>query len=140
MIKITETFSINEDNFEFNFIRSSGPGGQNVNKVSTAVQLTYDVLNSNEIEEKLKYRILKLAGSKATNDGKIIIESHSFRTQLQNKKSVIEKFIGILKEASKKKKKRVRTKPTNESVEKRLESKKKKSSIKKDRSKIKYDS
>ena len=135
MIKINSNIYIDENELKFSFIRASGPGGQNVNKVSTAVQLKFDVINSS-IEEIVKTKLLKIAGSKATNDGVIVIEAKRFRTQEKNKQDSIDRLIKLIEKATEIKKKRRKTKPTKASSEKRIDVKKKKSKQKKQREKI----
>jgi ribosome-associated protein len=113
------------------YIRSSGPGGQNVNKVATAVQLRFDVTHSPSLASDLKGRLLRLAGKRATADGVLILEAKKYRTQEQNREDAIARFYELLKKAREKPKPRHKTKPTKASKEKRLEEKKKRGEIKK---------
>lgn len=131
MLKVNKNISLNEDELKFDFVKASGPGGQNVNKVATAVQLRFDVLNSKCINEKNKFELIKKAGKKITKNGVLIIEAKRYRTQEKNKQDAIERLILLIKNAVKVKKQRTKTKPTKASLEKRIESKKKKSQIKK---------
>ena len=130
MLEITPTFSIDESELQFAFVRASGPGGQNVNKVATAVQLRFDVLHSslpNEVKERLKH----LAGNKITTEGELLIEAKKFRTQEQNREDAIRRFVDLLQRAFQKPKARTKTKPTPASREKRLKQKKQRGEIKK---------
>lgn len=130
MIEITPTFSIDESELQFAFVRSSGPGGQNVNKVATAVQLRFDVLHSS-LPEEVKTRLNYLAGNKITTEGELLIEAKKYRTQEQNREDAIRRFVELLERAFKRPKVRTKTKPTAASKEKRLKHKKQRSEIKK---------
>lgn len=120
-----------ETELKFNFIKSSGPGGQNINKLSTGVQLRFDVINSPNLSDEVKKILLKTAGKRATTDGEIIIEAKRFRTQEKNRKDAVERLINLIRSASVVKKKRIKTKRTLNAVEDRINSKKKRSQIKK---------
>lgn len=130
MIEITPTFSIDESELQFAFVRSSGPGGQNVNKVATAVQLRFDVLHSS-LPEDVKERLKHFAGNKITSEGELLVEAKKFRTQEQNREDAMRRFVELLQRAFKKPKVRTKTKPTAASKEKRLKQKKQRSEIKK---------
>ena len=130
MIKITPDISLNESELRFEFVRSGGPGGQNVNKVSTAVQLRFDVLGSPNLDQALKERIMKLAGRKMTREGLLIIHSYTYRSQEKNRDEAIRRLSDLIKEASRVPKRREKTKPTLASKARRLESKKKRSKVK----------
>ena len=130
MIKIDFQTYLDENELKFAFVRASGPGGQNVNKVATSVQLRFDVTKSDNIPDSMKQIIIKTAGKKATNEGIIIIEAKRFRTQEKNKKDAIERLITLIKNSVKVKKARRKTRPTKASSEKRIESKKQKSKLK----------
>ncbi len=123
MIQITPSFSIDESELQFAFVRSSGPGGQNVNKVATAVQLRFNV-NQSSLPEEAKTRLIHLAGNKITGEGELLIEAKRFRTQDQNREDALNRFVDLLQRAFKKPKARTKTKPTQASKEKRLKEKK----------------
>jgi ribosome-associated protein len=122
-----------EKEISLEYIRSSGPGGQNVNKVATAVQLRFDVASSPSLAADLKGRLIRLAGKRMTADGVLLIEAKQFRTQEQNREDALERFYELIQKASVKPKTRHKTKPTKASKEKRLEGKKKRGEIKKNR-------
>jgi len=139
MILITNNISIEDNELNFTFIKASGPGGQNVNKVSTAVQLKFDVLNSDSLSERIKTALIRNAGRRITKDGILIIEAKRFRTQEKNKQDSIDRLVALIRKSAEITKPRRKTKPTNTSVEKRIENKKQKARIKKQREKIKKD-
>ncbi len=130
MIKITEKISIDESELEEQFIRSSGPGGQNVNRVATAVQLRFDVANSPNLPVDLRDRLLRIAGKRATEEGVLIIEARRYRSQEKNRKDALDRLVTLIAKAAQKRKIRLKTKPTSESIRKRLESKRRRSRIK----------
>lgn len=130
MIYITDSISISENEIQEDFVRASGPGGQNVNKVATAVQLRFDVFNSPNLPEDCKMRLTKLAGSKITDSGVLIIDSREYRTQNRNREEALNRLVGLIKKALEIPKKRIKTRPTRASKEKRLQHKKYRSSVK----------
>jgi len=132
MIEITPTLNIDESELQFDFIRSAGPGGQNVNKVATAVQLRFPIPSST-LPDEVKERLIRLAGKRVTQDGVLIIEAKQFRTQEQNKEAAIQRLVDWVKKAAYKPKPRKKTKPTKAAKQARLEAKKKRGEIKKSR-------
>ena len=134
MLEITPNFQIDESNLQIDFIRASGPGGQNVNKVATAVQLRFNVQDSS-LPEEVKERLTHLAGKRITSDGVLLIEAKRFRTQEQNREDAIQRFIGLARKSFEKPKPRKKTKPTKTSKEARLKAKKRKGEIKRLRNK-----
>jgi ribosome-associated protein len=130
MIQITPSFSIDESELQFAFIRSSGPGGQNVNKVATAVQLRFDV-NRSALPEEAKERLRHLAGNKITAEGELLIEAKKYRTQEQNREDALNRLVDLLQRSFQKPKKRTKTRPTAASREKRLKEKKVRGEVKK---------
>lgn len=139
MIKITPNLSIDERELEFSFIRASGPGGQNVNKVSTAVQLRFDVFNSPSLLPDQKQRLIRLAGNLVNLQGVLMIEAKRFRSQERNKSDAIERLVRLIQQALKKTKKRIPTRPGKAAREKRLKAKKLHSEVKKTRKKAPLD-
>jgi len=129
MIEITPSLQIDERDLQIDFIRSSGPGGQNVNKVATAVQLRFDVNNSS-LPEEVKARLVQIAGKRMTSEGVLLMEAKRFRTQEQNREDAIQRFVELVRKALIKPKVRKKTKPSAASKEKRLDEKKRKGEIK----------
>ena len=136
MIKITDSIYINESELKESFIRSSGPGGQHVNKVATAVQLRFNAKTSENISKEVYIRLRTIAGSKLTEDGNLIIVSQVHRSQIQNRQVALDKLISLLQQAAKKPKRRKKTRPSRASVEKRLRNKRLQSEKKKSRRNI----
>src|SRR5439155_11774422 len=125
-----DSITIADDELEFAFIRASGPGGQNVNKVSSAVQLRFDARRSPSLADAVSVRLQKLAGSRLTTDGVIVISAGRFRSQEMNKADAIERLIELIRKASVEPVKRRRTRPPKASKEKRLATKARRSGVK----------
>ena len=138
MVQITSTLKIDERELQFEYIRASGPGGQNVNKVATAVQLRFNISDSS-LSDNIKSRLIKLAGKKITNDGVLVIEAKRFRTQEQNREDALHRFVELVYRSTKKPKSRIKTKPTKASREKRIKVKKQRGEIKKSRQNRSFD-
>ena len=134
MIQVTDTISIDENEIQEDFIRSSGPGGQNVNKVATAVQLRFDVQNSLSLPDEVRERLIKLAGKRMTENSELIISARRFRTQVRNREDALNRLIDLIRKATIKPKPRRKRKPTLISKQRRLAEKRKRGEIKKQRS------
>lgn len=124
---------IDEKEIEFHFVHSSGPGGQNVNKVATAVQIRFDVRNSVSLPEYVRNRLLRIAGKRLTRDGVLVISAQRFRTQQQNREDALERLNLLVHRAAIRQKPRKKTLPTFSSKIKRLESKLRRGSVKQSR-------
>lgn len=135
MIQVTNSISIDEDELQESFIRASGPGGQNVNKVESAVQLRFDVRNSPSLPEDVKARLERIAGKRLTNDGVLIITAQRFRMQERNREDAVARLVEMIRQATERPKPRRPTRPTLASKKRRLEAKGRRSEIKKGRGK-----
>ena len=130
MIRITDQISIDESEIDESFVRSSGPGGQNVNKLSTAVQLRFDVRRSLSLPNDVALRLMRLAGSRMTKDGVLVIIAQNHRTQERNRAEARERLVKLIQQAAVRPVPRRATKPTKASKQRRIEGKKRRSGIK----------
>lgn len=130
MIRIAPEICIRESELKLDFIRSSGPGGQNVNKVATAVQLRYDVFRSPSLPEPVRQRLVRIAGKRVSKEGVLLIDARRFRTQERNRQDAVERLVQWIRRASERPKKRIKTQPTSGSRERRLEGKRQRSETK----------
>ena len=136
MIQVTRNIAIDEREIEQHFIRASGPGGQNVNKVATAVQIRFDVNHSRSLPDEVRHRLIRLAGSRVTKDGILVIDARRFRTQERNRQDAIERLLALIRAAAARPKPRRKTKPTPASKQRRLEAKRQRSELKRGRRRV----
>jgi ribosome-associated protein len=134
MIRINDKITIADEEIQETFVRASGPGGQNVNKLSTAVELRFDARRSPSLPDDVSIRLQKLAGRKLTKDGVVVIESQRHRTQERNRADAMEKLVGLIREATHVPKPRVKTKPSRASKAERVDSKVHRGKVKRMRS------
>jgi ribosome-associated protein len=130
MIRVTDSISIDESELDESFIRASGPGGQHVNKTETAVQLRFDIRRSPSLPNDVAVRLMKLAGSRLTQDGVIVITAQNERSQKRNREEALARLVGLIREAAVRPVPRRATKPTKASKQKRIETKKRRGGIK----------
>ncbi|MFO7964720.1 MAG: alternative ribosome rescue aminoacyl-tRNA hydrolase ArfB [Desulfobacterales bacterium] len=130
MIQITRSIAIDEKEIKLEFIRSSGPGGQHVNKVSTAVLLRFDITNSPSLSDFVKTRLIRIAGNRVSSDGILNIKAQSGRTQEQNRREAVKRLTRLVERAAEKPKPRLKTRPSLAKKQQRLEKKQHRSKIK----------
>jgi len=133
MIKVTKTIAIPERELQEEFVRASGPGGQNVNKVATAVKLRFDAAHSPSLPEGVRDRLIRLAGRRMTEEGVIIIDARRFRSQERNRQDARERLVALIRKAAVSPKARRKTHPPAASKKRRLEGKRRRGHIKRTR-------
>ncbi len=123
MIPVTDTLTLDENEIQIDFVRASGPGGQNVNKVATAAQLRFDVRRSPSLPDGVRERLIRLAGRRITEDGVLIITAQRFRTQERNRQDALDRLVELIRRAAEPPKPRRKTRPTLAAKERRLDTK-----------------
>ena len=139
MLQVTPTLAIDEAELHERFVRASGPGGQNVNKVATAVELRFDAANSPALPAEVRERLRALAGTRMTSEGVLLIDARRFRTQAQNRADARERLADLIRQALVRPKRRRKTKPTRGAVEQRMESKRRRAGTKRGRGSVRGD-
>lgn len=139
MIRITSSLTLRPDELEFRFVRASGPGGQNVNKVSTAVELRFDAARSPSLNEETRARVLVLAGTRATSEGVIIIDARRHRSQALNRADAVQRLVDLLQRATQRRRARIATTPGVAAQRRRLQSKQLRGAVKRGRGSVQSD-
>ena len=139
MIRVSPHISLDEDEIEERFVRASGPGGQNVNKVASAVQLRFDAAGSANLSEAVKRRLRRVAGSRMTAEGEIVIHADRYRTQSRNREDALDRLVDMIREAEHVPKRRIPTRPTLASKTRRLDGKARRGQVKSRRRKPTLD-
>lgn len=136
MLEVSPTLTIEDSELEERFVRASGPGGQNVNKVATAVELRFDAANSAKISDEVRERLRAIAGTRMTADGILVIDARRHRTQAQNREDARARLADLLRQALVRPKRRRKTKPSKAAVENRVQSKKRRADTKRRRRRV----
>ena len=139
MIPVTRNIAIAENEIKMDFVRSSGPGGQNVNKVATAVMLRFDIKNSPSLPKAVKKRCIRMAGSRISGDGVLVLKVQTQRKQEQNRKEAIDRLLSLIREAAQPPKPRIGTHPSRAARQRRMDSKHHRSRIKHQRKTVGKD-
>lgn len=136
MSKQSSRFSLDESELQWRFVRSSGPGGQNVNKVATAVELRFDVARSRSLPSEVKARLIRIAGKRVSAEGMLVIDAQRFRSQARNRDDALARLRALVEQAARKPKQRLKTGPTAASRERRLEGKRRRAGAKSSRGRV----
>ena len=139
MIFVNDRIGLAADEVTEQFVRSPGPGGQNVNKLATAVQLRFDARGSKSLPEDMRERLLEFAGARATKHGEIVINAHRFRTRERNREDAMERLVSLIRRAAEVEKPRKPTQPSRASKQRRLENKRRRSQLKGSRQRLVHD-